>query len=150
MINFRSSSGVSYIRSRAWPYRMLTLLLPSTRIFDTLQQPVCTITTKALLCWKCTEYASSSVKKTSARGCGRASRYCWVVVPPSFVDVDGPLIGGGAFYRGVLEDGIHLPVLNEGAAGAFVCGIGLPLYSNLRWSFVLRMNSRRYPSLTRF
>ena len=45
----RSSS----IQSKAYAYRMLTLLPPSTKIFDILQQPMCIITTKTLLCGKC-------------------------------------------------------------------------------------------------
>ena len=56
--------------------------------------------------------------------------YCRVVVSPGFIDVDGPLLGGGAFYRRVPEYGVHLPVLDEGIAQAFVCGLGLPLHSN--------------------
>ena len=50
--------------SRMRPYRILTLLPPLTKIFNTLQQPICIITTKASLCEKCTTKASSSEKKT--------------------------------------------------------------------------------------
>ena len=39
-----------------------------------------------------------------------------MTVPAGFVDVDVSLLGGGAFYRGVAEDGVHLPVLDKGAA----------------------------------
>ena len=43
----------------------------------------------------------------------RASYYCWMTVRVGFVDVDSPLLGGGVFYRGVAEDGVHLLVLNK-------------------------------------
>ena len=61
------------------------------------------------------------------------SHYCRVVVPSGFVDVDGPLLDGGAIYLGIFEDGFHLPILDEGSARVFIGGLGLPLHSNFRW-----------------
>ena len=57
--------------------------------------------------------------------------YYWIVVPPGFTDVDSPTFGGGAFYQGASRDGVHIPVLAEGDACVLVCGLGLPLHSNL-------------------
>jgi len=67
-----------------------------------------------------------------ARRCRRRSDYCRIVVPPSFIDVVGSLLSHGAIYQRVSEDDVHLFVLDEGVAGVFVYGVGLPLYSNLR------------------
>jgi len=39
-----------------------------------------------------------------------------MTAPASFIDVKGSLLGGGAFYQGVTEDSVHLPVLDKGAA----------------------------------
>jgi len=55
--------------------------------------------------------------------------------PLGFVDVDGPLLSGGAFHKGVSEDSIHFPVLDKGATRVFIRGPGLPLYPNLRGQF---------------
>jgi len=63
--------------------------------------------------------------------CRRASDYCRIVDPPSFIDVVGSLLSHGAFYRSVSEDDVHLSVLDEGVARVFVYGVGLLLYSNL-------------------
>jgi len=41
-----------------------------------------------------------------------------MTVHAGFIDIESPLLGGGAFYRGVAEDGVHLSVLNKGAASA--------------------------------
>ena len=79
----------------------------------------------------------------------RGSHYYCVVVSPSFVDIDGPLLSGGAFYRGVLEDSVNLPVLDEGAARVFICGLGCLCTLISDDSSGLRMNSQRYPSLIR-
>ena len=51
--------------------------------------------------------------------------------PFGFVDIKGPLLGGGAFYWGAFEDDVHLPVLDDGAARVIGYGLGLPLLSNL-------------------
>ena len=72
---------------------------------------------KASLYGKCTAYESSSEKKDWPTGRHRrASYYYWMTVPAGFIDVEGHLFGGGAFYRGVTEDGVHLLVLDNGAA----------------------------------
>ena len=60
-----------------------------------------------------------------------ASHYCLVVVSPGFVDVDGPLFSGGAFYQGASEDDIHIPILDESAARVFIYGSGC-LCTNLQ------------------
>jgi len=60
------------------------------------------------------------------------SYYYWMTVPAGFIDVEGPLHGGGAFYRGVVEDGVHLPLLDKGDAKVLGWGLGFPLHSNFR------------------
>ena len=75
------------------------------------------------------------------------------LLPLGFMDVDGPLLGGGAFYQGVLEDSIHrvhLLVLDKGVARVFVQGLGRLCALIPEDSPGLRMNSQRCPSLTRF
>ena len=52
-----------------------------------------------------------------------------MTVPESFIDVE---VGGGAFYQEVAEDGVHLPVLDKGAAKVLGWGLGPPLQSNLQ------------------
>ena len=42
-----------------------------------------------------------------------------MIIPPGFVDIVGPFLGDGTFYRGVTEDGVHLPVLAENVAMVF-------------------------------
>ena len=39
--------------------------------------------------------------------------------PPSSIDVEGPLLGGDAFYWGVSEDGVQFSILDEGTARVF-------------------------------
>jgi len=72
-----------------------------------------------------------------------------IVVPPGFVDVENPLLGGGAFYRGVFEDGVYLSVLNKGAAQVFVYDLELSLHSNLRGQSGVENELLRYLLLTR-
>ena len=60
------------------------------------------------------------------------NHYCSVVVSPGFIDIDGLLLSGGAFHRGVPEDSVHFPVLDESTARVFIRGPELPLYPNLR------------------
>ena len=55
-----------------------------------------------------------------------------MTVPVGFLDVEGPLLGGGAFYLGVSEDDVHLLVLDKGASKVLDWGLGLPLHSNLQ------------------
>ena len=59
-------------------------------------------------------------------------QYCQIVVPPSFVDVDGASLRGSAFYWKGPTDGIYLPVLDESAASRPVHGLGQSLYSDLQ------------------
>ena len=49
-----------------------------------------------------------------------------MIVPLGFVDVEGPLLVGGSFYRGVFEDGVYSPMLDENTARVFCWGLGLP------------------------
>ena len=64
---------------------------------------------------------SSSGKKTGlTSGEGGACQYCRIVVPLSFIDVDGPSLRSDAFYRRGPEDGIYLLESNENAASVFV------------------------------
>ena len=49
-----------------------------------------------------------------------------------FVDIEGLLLGGGAFYRGVTEDVVHLSILDKGASKVLGLGFRLPFHSNLR------------------
>jgi len=72
-----------------------------------------------------------------------------MTVPAGFIDVKGPLLGDGAFYWGVTEDGVHLSVLDKGVAQVLDYGLGLPLALTSEGNPGLRTNSRRYPSLTR-
>jgi len=91
-------------------------------------------------------YKSSSEKKDWPSGrCRRASHYCWKVIPPGFINIEGPLLGGGAFYWGVSEDDVYLSVLNEGDAQVFVYGLGYLCILTFEGSLGLRINSQRYP-----
>jgi len=55
-----------------------------------------------------------------------------MVVPPGFIDINSLFLCCGALYREGTEDGIHLPVLDEGAACLIVLGWVFPLYFSLR------------------
>jgi len=59
------------------------------------------------------------------------THYCWIVVPSGFVDIESPLLGGGAFYQGVFKDGVYLPILNKSVARMLVYVLKMPLHSNL-------------------
>jgi len=39
------------------------------------------------------------------------SHYHWVVVSLGFIDIDSPLLSGGAFHRGVPEDSVTMVLL---------------------------------------
>jgi len=54
-----------------------------------------------------------------------------MTIPEGFVDVESPLLGVGAFYQGVAEDGIHLLILDKDAANVLCWGLRLPLHFNL-------------------
>jgi len=55
-----------------------------------------------------------------------------MTVPAGFVDIEGLLLSGGAFYQGVAEDVIHLSILDKGASKVLGWGFRLPFHSNLR------------------
>ena len=55
-----------------------------------------------------------------------------VLPPPGFVDINGPFHRCGALYQGDVDDGIHLPVLDEGATCLTVLWWVFSLYFSLR------------------
>ena len=75
---------------------------------------------------------SFSEKNTGPTGRKGASYYGWMIVPAGFVDIEGPFLSGGSFYRRVAEDGVHLSVLDKDASKVLGWGLRLPLHSSLR------------------
>ena len=73
-----------------------------------------------------------SRRRLAYRETWKASYDCWMTVHTGFVDIEGPFLSGGVFYRGVVADGVYLPVLDKGASKSLGWGLGLPLHSNLQ------------------
>ena len=55
-----------------------------------------------------------------------------MIIPPSFIDIEGPLLVGGTLYRGVSKDGIYFSILDGGTARIFGWSLGLPLHPSLQ------------------
>ena len=64
------------------------------------------------------------------------TKRCRIVVPHGFFDIDRSLLGSGVFYRGVFEDGVHLPISDE----------GLPGYSSMVLGCLCTLISKGSPS----